>query len=141
MSQFYEKGLKFECQGSGKCCVTREGYGYVYVTLQDRRRFAKHLGITTARFTQDYCRKTNGFFHLIDGADGNCKFLKDKRCSAYEARPTQCRTWPFWPENMNAKAWKKEIASFCPGVGKGRTWSKEEIETQVNEQARADIRT
>jgi hypothetical protein len=29
---------------------------------------------------------------------------------------------------MNAKAWKAEVESFCPGVGKGRIWSKSEIE-------------
>ena len=28
----------------------------------------------------------------------------------------QCRTWPFWPENMSSKAWTS-IAAFCPGVG------------------------
>ena len=55
-------------------------------------------------------------------------FLKNKKCSVYEARPTQCRTWPFWPEVMNAKSWKTEVESFCPGVGKGPLWSKTEIE-------------
>lgn len=29
---------------------------------------------------------------------------------------------------MNAKAWKSEVQSFCPGVGKGKVWSKAEIE-------------
>ena len=28
---------------------------------------------------------------------------------------------------MNAKTWNKEIALFCPGIGKGRKYTKESI--------------
>lgn len=123
---FWEKGLQFECQGTGRCCVSREGYGYVYLTLADRRRLARHMKIPTRKFTQNYCDKTDGHFHLKDFT-GPCRFLKGKGCSVYEARPTQCRTWPFWPENMKPKVWQNEITRFCPGVGKGKLFSKEEI--------------
>jgi Fe-S-cluster containining protein len=58
-------------------------------------------------------------------------FLKNKQCSVYEARPNQCRTWPFWPEVMNAKSWKKDVADFCPGVGKGPVIPAKEIERQL----------
>ena len=31
-------------------------------------------------------------------------------------RPTQCRTWPFWPENLrNNRAWHS-AAKTCPGT-------------------------
>ncbi len=53
--------------------------------------------------------------------------MKDSRCAVYDARPWQCRTWPFWPENMNETVWEREVASYCPGVGKGRLYSAEEI--------------
>lgn len=123
--------IRFECQGSGKCCVSRGEYGFVYVTVEDRRRFARHLKISTQSFTKQYCQRTDGFWHLKDNQKtGNCIFLKAQSCSAYRARPTQCRTWPFWPEVMNAKTWSKEVASFCPGVGKGKLWSAKEIEKQ-----------
>jgi Fe-S-cluster containining protein len=88
---------------------------------------AKHLGLTTRQFTATYCEKTGGYFHLKEtGKD--CRFLQNKQCTVYEGRPTQCRTWPFWPENLSAKAWSREVAAFCPGVGKGRTYSAEEIQ-------------
>ncbi len=132
--KFYDEGLRFECQGSGKCCTSRGNYGYVYVALADRRRFAKHFGMTTAAFTTKYCTKTDGWFHL-NFPEKDCGFLDGKKCSVYDARPAQCRTWPFWPENMNAKAWKKEVASFCPGVGKGRLYSAREIEEQLKIEA------
>ncbi len=35
---FYKDGIRFECQGEGKCCVTRGSYGYVYLSFSDRRR-------------------------------------------------------------------------------------------------------
>lgn len=130
--KFYEDGLKFECQGSGKCCTSRGSYGYVYLTLQDRKRFAAYFKMRTSSFTRKYCEKTEGYVHLkAPGAD--CQFLEGKRCGVYSARPSQCRTWPFWPENLTARAWTKEVASFCPGVGKGRLHSKEEIEKIMSE--------
>ena len=55
----------------------------------------------------------------------NCIFLKENRCTVYKSRPIQCRTWPFWPENMNTKTWNNDIAKNCPGVGKGKNKNKE----------------
>lgn len=133
--EWWKDGVQFECQGSGKCCVSHGEYGFVHLTLSDRKRIAKLLKVKLADFEAKYCDVTDGSYHLIESGNPNCMFLKDKRCSIYEARPTQCRTWPFWPEVMNAKTWKKEVASFCPGVGKGRTWSAKEIEKIVKEQS------
>jgi Fe-S-cluster containining protein len=127
---FWEKGIRFECQGSGGCCVSRGEYGFVYLSLKDRQRFAQFFNITTTMFTQRYCTKTDGWFHLNEFTN-QCQFLKENRCTVYSARPNQCRTWPFWPENMNVKTWNKEIASYCPGVGKGKLYTKEEIEEQL----------
>lgn len=55
-------------------------------------------------------------------------------CTVYKVRPTQCRTWPFWPETMGAKSWQKDVVQFCPGVNKGRIYTKEEIQAIVSEQ-------
>lgn len=133
-TQWWHQGLRFECQGSGKCCVSRDSYGYVYLTKEDRIRMAKALKMSTRNFTHQYCTKEDGVYHLIDGQDGKCLFLKDKRCQVYEGRPTQCRTWPFWPEVMDSKIWQKEVASFCPGVGQGHPWPKQKIEDMLKEQ-------
>lgn len=126
---FYEQGLRFECQGSGKCCTSHGEFGFVFLTKEDRKRFAKHLNLSVPEFQTKHCDQTQGIWHLkeIQGQP-DCTFLKKKRCSVYDARPNQCRTWPFWPEVMNAKAWKSEVQSFCPGVGQGKVWSKAEIE-------------
>jgi Fe-S-cluster containining protein len=128
--EFLKDGIRFECQGTGRCCMSRGTYGYVYLTLKDRQRMSAHLNLSTRDFTRKFCQKTDGYFHLIN-PDRDCRFLEGTRCSVYEGRPAQCRTWPFWPENMNAKTWTQEVAVFCPGVGKGRLYSAEEIRAQL----------
>lgn len=133
--KWWQKGIRFECQGSGKCCSSRGQYGYVYLTEEDRSRLAKELNLSTSEFTKTYCEQHDGFFHLKEESEQvDCRFLKNNRCSVYSARPTQCRTWPFWPENMAAKAWSLEVATFCPGVGKGAPVSKELISQNIDEQ-------
>jgi len=142
--KWYDKGIRFECQGSGKCCVSHDSYGYVYLTLQDRRNMAKLLNMSTLKFTKSYCQQVDNTFFLKealleDGStDPACRFLKDKKCQVYKARPTQCRTWPFWPDNMNAKTWNKEVKTFCPGIGKGRLHKLSEIEKPLQEEIAAE---
>lgn len=125
--QFYKNGLRFECQGEGKCCKSRGKYSYVYLSFNDRRRLAVYLGITTAAFTERYTEKEDNQYQL-KYEDKDCPFFLDNRCAIYEARPWQCRTWPFWPENMNTQVWEREVESYCPGIGKGKLYSAEEIE-------------
>ncbi len=136
---WWHAGVRFACQGSGRCCTSRGEYGFVYLTLDDRRQMAKFLGLSTSHFTRRYCVKKSGIYHLRDeSAEArDCRFLKNHSCSIYPARPMQCRTWPFWPENMGAKAWQKNLVEFCPGVGKGRTYSREEIQKILDQQNRS----
>lgn len=135
-NKFFSEGLKFQCQGSGKCCVSRGEYGYVYMTKGDRKAMAKALDMTPSAFTRKYCGKTDGVWHLKANPDGpECIFLNSKnQCDVYKGRPIQCRTWPFWPENMNAKTWRNDVAKFCPGVGKGKVVSPQKIKKALQEQ-------
>ncbi|WP_374034790.1 YkgJ family cysteine cluster protein [Bdellovibrio bacteriovorus] len=137
--EWWREGVRFECTGSGKCCTSHGEYGFVYLSLEDRQRFAKHLKMRTGDFTRKYCEMTGGIWHLKeDPKNPDCMFLKGKGCSVYEARPTQCRTWPFWPEVMNAKSWAKDVKAFCPGVGKGPVIPAERIEQQIREQIESE---
>ena len=125
---YLKKGINFECQGSSNCCVSRGSYGYVYLNNKDLKRFSNFFKIKINNFINKYCSKRESYLHLKEiKKNGNCIFLKDKKCSVYKARPEQCRTWPFWPENMYAKTWKNDLLNFCPGIGKGRYYSSKEI--------------
>ena len=136
---FFAEGVRFECQGSGKCCTSRGSYGYVYLTSKDVTRFANHFKLTRAQFLKTHTLKHNGYVALknppADQDQNDCVYLEGgNRCGAYEARPEQCRTWPFWPENMNSKTWKTEVAAYCPGIGKGKLYTFEEIKNILDEQ-------
>lgn len=135
---FYAKGLRFQCTGCGECCRARHGKpSWVYVTLDERRRLARHLKLRTSVFTRRYCARTLGFWHLKN-PNQDCLFLDGARCTVYEARPGQCRTFPFWRENMTAAAWNGSIARECEGVNRGRRWTREEIEQRLKDEASRD---
>ena len=139
--EWWREGIQFECQGSGKCCTSHGEFGYVFFSLEDRKRAARVLGISERQFREKYCCLVDDHWALKEpeNKSPDCLFLKDKRCSIYEGRPTQCRTWPFWPEVMNAKTWKKSVAQFCPGVGKGPIHSGESIARTLSEQTTNDL--
>ena len=123
-----KNGINFECQGSAKCCVSRGSFGYVYLSLKDRKRLAKYFGLKILDFIKKYCDKNDNYYHLKElNINGDCIFLNQKKCSVYKSRPEQCRTWPFWPENMNSKSWKKDVLNYCPGIGKGKFYNSEKI--------------
>lgn len=126
----FENGVRFECQGSGKCCMSRGSYGYVYLSADDRKRMAQELSLPVRTFTRRYCEQSHGLYHLKN-PEKDCQFLEGTRCGIYAGRPTQCRTWPFWPENMNPRTWNSEVAPFCAGIGKGKLHSPEEIERSL----------
>ena len=131
----YKKGIKFECQGSGNCCVSRGSYGYVYLSKIDLKRFSKDFNISVKKFKEKYCQVTDGFIHLNEKKNlkGKCLFLKKNKCSVYKSRPSQCRTWPFWNENMDAKIWNGDISLNCPGIGKGKNIKSDTIKKYLKE--------
>ncbi len=100
---------------------------------------AKSLSLPLRDYTRVHCDRTDGYWHLKDDKSSpNCRFLVGTKCSVYEGRPTQCRTWPFWPEVMGAKGWAREVAAFCPGVGKGPLIAPEEIAERKRQQLESE---
>lgn len=131
--RFYDEGIRFGCVGDGNCCRNHGRHTYVYLSFGDRKRLAALLSMTTLEFTKAYTRASGGLVHLKD-AGQDCPFFREDRCAVHAARPWQCRTWPFWPENMHPQVWEREVAAFCPGVGRGRLYTAEEIEAIMRKQ-------
>jgi Fe-S-cluster containining protein len=77
---------------------------------------AIRFNLTVGVFTRQYCEKRHGEYHLKH-PEKDCLFLDaNGRCSIYEDRPEQCRTWPFWPENFTAGRVRECAAKNCPGL-------------------------
>jgi Fe-S-cluster containining protein len=127
MSVWYEDGLRFACRSCGKCCIDHGAYAHVFLHEGDEKRLARALGMPVQDFLDAYTVDVDGFVTLANAGD-RCIFLEDTKCRVWRARPLQCSTWPFWPENLNRRVWKSEIRPSCPGIGKGRLYTAEEIE-------------
>lgn len=130
-------GLRFSCTQCGNCCSGPPGY--VLVSDEEARAFAAHLSITVEAFLERYTHMTREGRSLTEvetefGRD--CVFLdRTSRpgkavCSAYEVRPAQCRTWPFWPSNLrSSQAWER-AKGVCPGMDKGTLYTPVQIRVQ-----------
>lgn len=123
---WYQEGLRFDCTMCGDCCSGERGY--VWFNEQEAGEMAAQLGIDVYAFYRTYAEREMGMWTLRNVRKGvdqyDCVFLIDlpggkRGCKLYKARPTQCRTWPFWPENLKSrKAWGEALAK-CPGMQQG----------------------
>ena len=131
---WYKEGLKFKCTECGKCCTGSPGG--VFVTMEEISAMADFLGCTREVFIASFTRRENGRLCLIDRPKNyDCVFLKDKKCQVYAARPKQCRTFPWWKENLESwAAWKNE-KQRCEGFDhpEGQHFSKEEIDAKLSQ--------
>lgn len=102
--------------------------GYVWVTLEEIEALARFRGETVDQFSAQFVRQVGDRYSLTERSNGDCIFWDSHAgCTVYPARPVQCQTWPFWPENVETrKAWK-QITRICPGSGTGRLYTVEEI--------------
>ncbi|HAK45029.1 MAG TPA: zinc/iron-chelating domain-containing protein [Spirochaeta sp.] len=134
-NKFYENGLQFECQRCSACC--RHDPGYVFLTKKDLETLAAEKSMSEDTFLNKYCRiiDLGGFkrISLVEKSNYDCIFWSEDGCEVYKARPVQCRTYPFWISYLEEETEWKELASSCPGVGKGPIVSKEEIEKRIAE--------
>lgn len=112
---WFQEGLRFHCTGCGKCCTGSPGY--VYLSQSDLERLSQHFGLSETDFLKQYARSVDGQYALLDRPGSyDCLFLKDKRCAVYEARPTQCRTFPWWIHNLREVSDWEEAALKCEGI-------------------------
>lgn len=82
-----------EC--GGKCCI---GDGYVFLEMDEIEQIAGFLHLSIEAFGMKYLRKIGNRYALIDNPNGaECIFLDStNKCSIYEFRPKNCKTFPFW---------------------------------------------
>jgi hypothetical protein len=127
---WYHAGLKFQCTQCGDCCTGAPGY--VWVNKEEIEALAALLQLDVAEFERRYVRQVGVRKSLIEFPNGDCIFFhgESRTCQVYEARPRQCRTWPFWNSNLaSPEAWQR-TAQQCPGCNRGKLLTLEKIEEQ-----------
>ena len=80
------------------------------VELEPREFAQTYASHTYNRSGEQEFDETSTWIRLREQGE-SCVFLGDdgKLCTIYEARPVQCRTYPFWPKVMNTQqAWDDE---------------------------------
>lgn len=127
---WYHNGLKFECTRCGACCTGAPGY--VWVDVETIVQIAGFVGDEPEAFSRKFVRNVGGRYSLVERPGGDCIFWEaDRGCTIYPVRPVQCRTWPFWEENLESPADWKRVQRGCPGAGKGTFYPIEAIEDAV----------
>lgn len=134
--EWYADGLKFRCTQCGNCCTGPPGY--VWFNDEEARSMAAELGLSEQIFRDEHAHQAFGRWTLnerwnseVDGYD--CIFLKRDAetgralCQIYSVRPGQCRTWPFWPENLRSRSSWQKAGQNCPGMDKGDFFPVEDI--------------
>ena len=131
---WYTKGLRFECQPDcANCCVNHGDYAYVYLEKTDARRLARHLRLKMAEFKERYTEAEDEYL-ILRMDQPACPFLEGRRCTVYPARPTQCRTFPFWESNLSSRSAWKRLRVFCPDIDQGELHPLRVIESHLADQ-------
>ncbi len=115
MEWIKEEGLRFGCTQCGKCCTGEPGY--VWLDEADIENLSTELKLSRQEFLKRYTRFVDDHYALLEmPRTFDCIFLEGKQCRVYKARPKQCGTFPFWPENLATKEAWEGTAKRCEGI-------------------------
>lgn len=129
---WYAAGLHFDCNQCGNCCSGPDE-GYIWITKSEIKMLADYLKIPVKELQQKYLEKVGVRTTIVEQpVTKDCIFLQKiagkKGCIIYPVRPNQCRTWPFWKDNLTSPDEWNETAQKCNGINKGKLYTLEEIE-------------
>lgn len=108
-----EVTAKIDCAACANCCKVMTPL----LESHDVVRLARHLNMSEAAFRGQYLQKEkeeDG--HALKGLP--CPFLKNNRCSVYDARPDLCRSYPHLQnKGFVPRLWQAiENCAVCPIV-------------------------
>lgn len=108
-----------ECKG--RCCTGESGY--IYVTKMEALAISEVLGIDIKEIVSKYLFKKGYKYSIKENKIGEsyeCIFYDREinGCKIYDARPLQCKTFPFWDYY---KSRIDELKDECPGIIDGKS--------------------
>ena len=118
-----EHGYDFGFDGSkcaecgGNCCIGESGY--IWITIDEIEKLASFLKIPVERVFERYLQKFGYRFSIKENqlSEENyaCVFfdIEQKKCTIYDVRPSQCRSFPFWE---HFKTNQNEVKEECPAI-------------------------
>ena len=139
-----EVGLRFECTQCGNCCTGAPGY--VLFTDDEAKAMAEQLGVDRPTFEREYTHRTlrGRSLREVETEHGHDCVLLDRQtqpgkalCRVYRARPAQCRTWPFWNDNIRSRRSWERASRTCPGMNTGQLHEPRFIELRLAEDVEA----
>jgi len=149
MAFYHSTPLRFKCTQCSQCCYGGK-HAYVRASQHEINNIIDYMNIKRELFQEKYLIKlvdhgygirmnTNKVGNIF-GKPGHCMLLNENgKCSVYPVRPTQCRTYPFWPEILISKEkWNKELAR-CEGINQGDVVDSEHINQQKELSTAAEI--
>jgi len=123
-SYFFDDGIRFSCKRCGNCCTVDSGT--VYVSSDEVSIISNFLGLNESVLIEKYLITYKDSYSIKEKNNFDCIFYKSG-CLINDVKPNQCRSYPFWRKSMSSyEKWKKH-SKFCPGIGFGRMFSKDEI--------------
>ena len=91
----------------------------MYLRPEDAQIMADYHNMSVEDWLEKDCHQTIDGRYILnsDPITQICIYLdENKKCTVYEARPAQCRSYPFWSENVRSdRSWKRTV-SECPGL-------------------------
>ena len=126
-----ETAWRFRARGAEPVArVPRATFGYRPTRSSAWRSFGARPSSSSPR---DSCGGCGDRYSLIEKPGGDCIFWdKHAGCTVYPARPVQCQTWPFWPENVETQEDWDQVREICPGSGQGRLYTVDEIVSSIS---------
>lgn len=149
MAFYHNTPIRFKCTQCSQCCYGGK-YAYVRANPLEIEQIITFMNLDMDTFKDQYLiklvdhgygiRMKQSMLAKAAGRKGHCILLNNNgKCSVYPVRPTQCRTYPFWPEILISEdKWNSEV-NRCEGINLGDTVDTEHIDNQKKLSIAADI--
>ncbi|SFS29895.1 YkgJ family cysteine cluster protein [Lutibacter maritimus] len=85
-----EEFEKTDCLTCGNCCKTTSPI----FTIKDIERISKHFRMKVLDFTNQYLKRDEDDFYVLQTAPCSFLDLEDNMCTIYDVRPKACSEYP-----------------------------------------------